>query len=193
MFPDHPDTDERGLIEATARYTGLSVELISFDDRSSILAPALEHIARWSLPPVTPNLFVWRPLMASARGHGVDVMLDGEGGDELFGWAPFLFADLLRSGRLLAAWRLTRRIPEVGAEADARLRLRAIRKYGAAPLLPSAVKRWRARGREASAPGSLLAAADVAALAALAREEEEEEGASRGSTARSGGGHSRRS
>ena len=62
-----------------------------------MLAPALEHIDRWSLPPVTPNLFVWRPVMARARELGVDVMLDGEGGDELFGFAPYLIADMLRA------------------------------------------------------------------------------------------------
>jgi asparagine synthase (glutamine-hydrolysing) len=167
VFPSHPATDERELIEATARYTGLSVELIAFDDRASILAPALEHIDRWSLPPVTPNMFVWRPLMASARELGVDAMLDGEGGDELFGYAPHLFADMLRTGRLLAAWRLTRRIPEVGAEADLRMRLRAIRKYGVSPLVPAAVRRRRRRARAASAPGSLLAPADATALAEL--------------------------
>ncbi len=176
VFPNHPATDERELIEATARHTGLSVELISFDDRASILAPALDHIARWSLPPVTPNMFVWQPLMASARALGVDVMLDGEGGDELFGWAPHLFADLLRRGQLRAAWRLTRRIPEVGADADVRLRLRAIRKYGVSPLVPPAVKRGRRRRRAASDPESLLAAADVAALAALEEGGEEGEG-----------------
>jgi asparagine synthase (glutamine-hydrolysing) len=176
VFPNHPATDERELIEATARHTGLCVELTSFDDRASILAPALDHIARWSLPPVTPNMFVWRPLMASARELGVDVMLDGEGGDELFGWAPHLFADLLRRGQLRAAWRLTRRIPEVGADADVRLRLRAIRKYGVSPLVPPAVKRGRRRRRAASDPESLLAAADVAALAALEEGGEEGEG-----------------
>ena len=174
IFPDHPATDERDLIEATARHTGLSVELISFDDRTSILAPALDHIARWNLPPATPNMFVWRPLMASARALGVDVMLDGEGGDELFGWAPHLFADRLRRGRLLAAWRLTRRIPEVGADANVRLRLRAIRKYGVSPLVPTAVKRRRRRARAAGdAPGSLLSPTDAAALASLEGREEE--------------------
>ena len=114
VFPAHPETDERELIEATSRHTGIPVELIPFDDRASILAPALEHIDRWSLPPVTPNLFVWRPLMARARALGVDAMLDGEGGDELFAFAPHLIADMLRTGRVLAAWRLTRRIPQVG-------------------------------------------------------------------------------
>ncbi len=187
IFPDHPATDERDLIEATARHTGLSVELISFDDRTSILTPALDHIARWNLPPATPNMFVWRPLMASARALGVDVMLDGEGGDELFGWAPHLFADRLRRGRLLAAWRLTRRIPEVGADANVRLRLRAIRKYGVSPLVPTAVKRRRRRARAAGdAPGSLLSPTDAAALASL--EGGRRRGGSHGSTARSGGG-----
>jgi asparagine synthase (glutamine-hydrolysing) len=168
-FPTHPETDERELIQATARYTGLPVELISFDDRASIFAPALEHIDRWTLPPVTPNLFVWRPLMASARRLGVDVMLDGEGGDELFGFAPHLIADMLRVGRVLAAWRLTRRIPEVGAQADTRMRLRAMRLYGVSVLIPVAVKRRRERRRGATSPsGSLLQPADAVALRELA-------------------------
>jgi asparagine synthase (glutamine-hydrolysing) len=167
VFPTHPETDERELIEATARHTGLPVELIGFDDRASILAPALEHIDRWSLPPVTPNLFVWRPLMARARELGVDVMLDGEGGDQLFGFARYLIADMLRTGRVLAAWRLTRRIPEVGADADLRLRLRALRVYGASRLVPPAVKRRR-QGRVVTAsPRSLLTAADASSLSEL--------------------------
>ena len=167
VFPRHPETDERELIEATARHTGLSLELIPFDDRASILAPALEHIDRWSLPPVTPNLSVWKPLMAKARQLGVDVMLDGEGGDELFGFAPYLITDMLRTGRLLAAWRLTRRIPEVGAEADTRMRLRALRVYGVRRLVPPAIKRRR---QAVNLSGSLLLAADASALLELADE-----------------------
>jgi asparagine synthase (glutamine-hydrolysing) len=166
VFPTHPETDERELIEATAGYTHLPLELISFNDRASILAPALEHINRWKLPPVTPNLFVWEPLMARARALGVDVMLDGEGGDELFGFAPALIADMLRTGRVLTAWRLTRRIPEVGAEADARMRLRAMRVYGVSRLIPSRLK--RRRRKDMNPPGSLLLAADASALLELA-------------------------
>ncbi len=165
VFPTHPETDERELIEATARHTGLPVELIPFDDRASIFTPALEHIDRWSLPPVTPNLFVWKPLMASARGLGVDVLLDGEGGDELFAFAPYLIADMLRTGRALAAWRLTRRIPEVGAEADLRMRLRALHVYGVRRLVPPALKRRRRTA--AGSPGSLLLPADASALEEL--------------------------
>jgi asparagine synthase (glutamine-hydrolysing) len=168
VFPTHPETDERELIEATARHTGLPVELIPFDDRLSILRPALEHIDRWSLPPVSPNLFVWRPVMARARELGVDAMLDGEGGDELFGFAPHLIADMLRGGRVLAAWRLTRRIPGVGADADVRMRLRALRVFGVSRLVGPVVKRRRRRRTTASPAGSLLQAADASALLQLA-------------------------
>ena len=166
VFPNHPDTDERELIEATARHTGIPVELTPFDERASILAPALEHIDRWSLPPATPNLFVWKPMMARARALGVDAMLDGEGGDELFAFAPYLVADMLRTGRALAAWRLTRRIPEIGGELGVRMRLRVLRVYGVRALVPPAFKR---RDRSAAtSPGSLLLPADAAALLRLA-------------------------
>jgi asparagine synthase (glutamine-hydrolysing) len=164
VFPTRPETDERELIEAAARQTRLPVELIAFDERASILAPALAHIDRWSLPPVTPNLFAWEPVMARARELGVDAMLDGEGGDELFAAAPHLIADMLRGGRALAAWRLTGRIPGLGVQADIRLRLRALRMFGAAPLLPPGLRRRRAHQRAAGEAQSLLAAADRAAL-----------------------------
>ena len=166
VFPNHPDTDERGLIEATARHTGIPVELIPFDERASILEPALEHVDRWSVPPATPNLFVWKPMMARARALGVDAMLDGEGGDELFAFAPYLIADMLRSGRALAAWRLSRRIPEMDAELGVRMRLRVLRVYGVRALIPAALK--RRSHTAAPSPGSLLLPADAADLLQLA-------------------------
>jgi asparagine synthase (glutamine-hydrolysing) len=167
VFPSHPETDERELIEATARHTGLPVELIAFDERASILAPALAHIDRWSLPPATPNQFAWQPLMARARELSVDAMLDGEGGDELFGFASGLIADMLHSGRALAAWRLTGRIPEIGAAAGPRTRVRALRLYGTSHLLPRALARRRERRRAAASQDSLLQAEDLWALAEL--------------------------
>lgn len=169
-FPGVPETDERELIEATARHAGLPLVLSAFDGRASILAPALEHLERWSLPPVTPNVFVWRPVMARARSLGVDAMLDGEGGDELFAFAPYLIADRLAAGRLLDAWRLTRRIPEVGLEADRRMRLRALRLLGVSALLPDALRGRRRRGSPTPPPGSLLRSADAGPLRELERE-----------------------
>jgi asparagine synthase (glutamine-hydrolysing) len=168
VFPNHPETDERELIEQAAACTGVDVELIAFDERASILLPALSHIERWSLPPATPNLFVWEPVMARARELGVDAVLDGEGGDELFAFAPQLIADMLRRGRAIAAWRLAGRIPGIGADAHARVRLRALRVYGVSLLFPEKVKRSRRRRHgPAVRPDSLLRADDQAALLEL--------------------------
>lgn len=166
-FSDHPVTDESDLIEATARHTNLPLELIAFDPAGSMLAPALAHIARWRLPPATPNLFLWQPLMARARELGVDTMLDGEGGDELFGLAPYLIADQLRAGRLPTAWSLTGRLPGIGLNPDRAIRMRVLRRYGLSPLVPSAVKRYRAARRRHVSSGAIVPRADAQALANL--------------------------
>lgn len=166
-FSTEPVTDESELIEATARHTHLRLERIAFDTDSSMLAPAVEHIARWRLPPATPNLFVWQPVMARARELGVDLMLDGEGGDELFGLAPYLIGDMLRAGRLCTAWSLTRGIPGIGHSPDTHIRLRVLRRYGLSPLVPIAVRRRREERARALYSGSIVPRADAQALAEL--------------------------
>jgi asparagine synthase (glutamine-hydrolysing) len=105
--------------------------------------------------------------MERARELGVDAMLDGEGGDELFGIAPQLIADALRSGRLPLAWSLAGCIPGVGEGVGPRIRLRALRVFGTEPLAPSAIRRRRARRAAASSDGSLLTRGDRVALADL--------------------------
>jgi asparagine synthase (glutamine-hydrolysing) len=179
-FSAHPETDERELIEATARHTQLPLEPIAFDPASSILTPALAHIERWRLPPATPNLFLWQPVMARARELGVDRMLDGEGGDELFGLAAYLIADTLRAGRLRKAWALAGRIPGIGPHPDRDVRMSVLRHYGLRPLVPGAVQRYReARRRaKASSSSSIVPRADAQALAELltASEEDRREG-----------------
>lgn len=165
IFPGSPETDERELIEATARQAGLASELVSFAEPCSILAPALRCVERWRLPSVTPNLFVWEPTMARARELGVDVMLDGEGGDELFGLAPYLIADALRAGRLPTAWNLSAAIPGIGNDPDPRVRLRALRVFGIGALLPERARRWRRRRAATGADGSLLRREDRLAIA----------------------------
>jgi asparagine synthase (glutamine-hydrolysing) len=165
-FSAYPETDESELIEATARETRLPLELIAFKPGTSILTPALEHIARWRLPPATSNLFLWQPLMARARGLGVDRILDGEGGDELFGFAPHLIADMLRAGRLRAAWSLTGLTPDVGTDPGTRIRLRVIRHSGLRPFLPTALRHRRERAGAAS-PSSIVPPKDAQALVDL--------------------------
>jgi asparagine synthetase B (glutamine-hydrolysing) len=180
-FASHPVADESDLIEATARHMHLPLELVAFDPAGSMLAPALAHIARWRLPPATPNLFLWQPVTARARDLGVDVMIDGEGGDELFGLAPYLIADMARAGRLPTAWSLTGRIPGIGLHPSRRVRMRVLRHYGLSPLLPRLVQhRRQAQTRRAASPRSLVPEADAQALAELqmANEEDRRDGPS---------------
>lgn len=167
IFPTLPETDESDLIEVTAQFTSLPLERVPFDDRASILAPALRHMHSWGVPPATPNLFLMEPVIARARVLGVDVMLDGEGGDELFGLAPYLIADMLRAGRLGSAWSLTGQIPGMGLNPPTRSRLRALRLFGLRALLPDQVRRWRNHRRmQSGTPGeSLLDGADAMAVA----------------------------
>jgi asparagine synthase (glutamine-hydrolysing) len=167
-FATHPVADESELIEETARHIHLPLELVAFDPARSMLAPALAHIARWRLPPATPNLFLWQPMMVRARELGVDRMLDGEGGDELFGLAAYLIADMLRSGRLPTAWSLTGRIPGMGLDPGRQIRLRVLRRYGLSPLVPAPVRRRReARAARTVSAGAIIGPADTQALIEL--------------------------
>jgi len=167
-FAAHAVADETELIESTARHTHLPLELVAFDPAASMLAPALAHIARWRLPPATPNLFLWQPVTARARELGVDRMLDGEGGDELFGLAPYLIADMLRGGRVPTAWSLAGGIPGIGLSPSRRVRLRMLRHYGLSPLLPISIRRRREAHTGRTKPsGTIVPPADAQALAEL--------------------------
>jgi asparagine synthase (glutamine-hydrolysing) len=166
-FADHPEADERELIEATARHAHLPLELVAFDPGSSILTPALDHITSWRLPPTTQNLFLWQPVTARARQLDVDLMLDGEGGDELFGLAPFLIADMLARGRLRTAWLLTGTIPGIGHDPHSRIRRHVLRRYGLGPFLPGLIRRRREERARVSSPDSIIPLADWRELAGL--------------------------
>ena len=167
-FAGHAAADESDLIEATARHTHLPLELVAFDPAGSMLAPALAHIATWRLPPATPNLFLWQPVTARAREVGVDRMLDGEGGDELFGFAPYLIADMLRGLRLPTAWSLTGAVPGIGVNPSGRVRLRVLRHYGLSPLVPVSVRRLReARAGTNSPLGAIVPPTDAQVLVEL--------------------------
>ena len=54
------------------------------------------------------------PLLRRAASDGVPVILDGEGGDELFGCSQYLIADRLRRGNVRGAIELARRLPDLG-------------------------------------------------------------------------------
>jgi asparagine synthase (glutamine-hydrolysing) len=107
VFPAHPSIDESGLIKDVVADLGLAHTSLSVGG-GSMVAGSLEYLREWELPPASPNHFLWQPLLLRAAREGVALMLDGEGGDELWQMSPFLLADRLRSGRPLAAARLAR-------------------------------------------------------------------------------------
>ena len=148
VFPGNPAVDESARIAAARDWIGLPAVEAAFADGSP-LGAGLEFMRTWEVPSATPNLFIWLPLLRRAAADGVDAMLDGEGGDELFGCAPYLVADALRAGRLPTALRTARRLPGMGDAPSPRLMRRALLRFGLRPALPYRLHEplRRARGR----------------------------------------------
>ncbi len=144
---DRPGLDERPYANDVVRQTNSRSHEISFApaellDELPAMVEAQEEPFRST---ATPQWFVMR----QARGAGVTVMLDGQGGDEVLGgydgYFGYLFGDLLlgRKLRTLAAEvGAYRRLRDVGAAHAATTLLR--------PFVPDAAQ-WAARSRTGGA------------------------------------------
>ena len=98
-----------------------------------------------------PGILIETPLIAAAAELGAGVVLDGQGGDELFGAAHFLIADRVRRLRPLSAWRLSHRHPWLGDDPPLRHVRRVFTSVGVrgalAPRLHERVRRRRPAAR----------------------------------------------
>jgi asparagine synthase (glutamine-hydrolysing) len=127
--------DEGRHISAVARHTGMPLETL---DMVPATAEAYRIEAASALDmPQYPNGIMLDPLRAASRRAGARVVLTGYGGDDWLTGSPAHTTDLLRRGRLIAAWRQLR--------ADARLPGRGYSVLGlasgaVAPLLPDSVR-----------------------------------------------------
>jgi asparagine synthase (glutamine-hydrolysing) len=135
-FPGYPRVDESSWIDAVEAHAGIPVVRFAAQPQG-ILASGLEHLACWELPLHAWNEAWTQPLLREAAALGIGAVLSGEGGDELFGSRYLLIADLLRSGRPLAAARLARGLPEAGGRAPRRVLAEILWRFGLAGL-PSA-------------------------------------------------------
>ena len=75
------------------------------------------------------------------------VILDGEGGDEVFGYSSGYLSDLVRRGRLVHAWRMIHRMPGAAPRLPRGSARRVLRQYalkGAAPHFAHRAA-WRLR------------------------------------------------
>lgn len=133
VFPGEPwdeSPDVRVLVAAnTLPSTQLQV-------RGGTLLTALRFQRHWNLPQPAPGSILDTPLLTRAFQDGLRVVLDGQGGDELFTASPYLLTDWVMTGRLSAAWRLAHRFPNTGqrlARWQARALLQHIVLAGAVP------------------------------------------------------------
>lgn len=111
-FPMHPGSDESAQIDSTIAELGLANTRVAIQS-SGILAGSLEYLDAWQLPPTAVTLSYWLPLARRIAEDGIEVILDGEDGDHMFGYSPWLAADLLRQGRPLAMLRVLRQVTQL--------------------------------------------------------------------------------
>jgi asparagine synthase (glutamine-hydrolysing) len=118
-FPEHPQADESELIgelDLAFGLRGVRAEVRP----GGLLASAVESIAAWQMPLLGWGDFWTLPLMRASAAAGVTTILDGDGGDELFGVRSFLLADRLRAGHPRDCVALARRLPGAGGQPSRR-------------------------------------------------------------------------
>ncbi|MEN3284674.1 MAG: hypothetical protein V7607_5814 [Solirubrobacteraceae bacterium] len=148
-IPEQPELDESPFLHDVAAHCG--AESVRIPVPSGPIVPrAIAYLDRWAVPLEHPGGAFFLPVHEAAAARGVTALLDGEGGDELFGCEPLLIGDRLRSGDLAGAARLIRELPGMSAISARSLAVVA-RKWVAPALLPpfalNAVRRIRATRR----------------------------------------------
>jgi len=109
IFPG-ADYDESGKVNELT--SALEIESAIFQiDPQGTLALAADYTKRSAMPLSGAAALVDILVLAQAAKDGCEVVLDGQTGDEVLGYSPFLVADRLSRGRLLAALSLTDRWP----------------------------------------------------------------------------------
>ncbi|MGH2852758.1 MAG: asparagine synthetase B family protein [Solirubrobacteraceae bacterium] len=134
-FPAHPAADESELIETlsgTLALPGIRAEVRP----GGLLASALESLAAWQMPLLGWGDFWTLALMRAAAAAGVRVMLDGDGGDELFGPRVYLLADRLRAGHPGQALALAYQLPGAISRPPLRQVAEVLRSLALAGALP---------------------------------------------------------
>jgi asparagine synthase (glutamine-hydrolysing) len=165
VFPDHPRLDERAAACAVGERWGSPTTLVPIG-AGSVVPEADAHVDHWAVPLQYPSATFFRPVLEAAARRGIRVLLDGEGGDELFGCEPLLIADHARAGDLRGAWRLACSLPGTEGRLDRRQARVVVRSWVLPGLFaPPTMRRLRRlRGGEGGLPGWLSRPAREAVL-----------------------------
>jgi asparagine synthase (glutamine-hydrolysing) len=163
VFPGNPDIDEWEYVDAVSSHAGIRSRGFAIEPRGS-LAVSLEYVAEWEAPVMGAGYLLERPLAEEAARDGMEVVLDGQGGDEVFGGTPYLAADHLRRGRLLRSIRTSQSTPWTSEIPTARARFGFWRVVALNPWIPDALfaSVRRMRGREVAPPPWLSPASQLA-------------------------------
>jgi asparagine synthase (glutamine-hydrolysing) len=136
VFPEWRSADESERIAATTRALGVPGARFAIRPQGA-LRLALEQLRDSGTVPGGPGGIVERPGVERAAADGVGVLLDGQGGDEVFGRSPYLLADSLRRANLTGAARLARMlVPQRGSRrAKLRPAARVLLEFGIRPAI----------------------------------------------------------
>jgi asparagine synthase (glutamine-hydrolysing) len=168
--PERSELDETAFLEQLADRCDAEIVRVAVP-AGPIVPRALDHLERWSVPLEYPSGAFFMPVLEAAAARGASVLIDGEGGDELFGCEPFLIADRLRAADLAGALRVTRALPGMVALTPRSLGV-VLRRWIAPALIPPPVLDGVRRARAARRPTpSWLAGAALQA----AREPQDED------------------
>lgn len=152
-FPEREELDESRWARRLAE--SLDLPLASRPTAVGAMLPAgLAFLERWSVPCLSPNVGWQLGLLEQAHADGTGLLLDGQGGDELFGTELHLPGDALRRGRVRRALELVRAMPGLGPNPDRRVVRTLLWEYGVKAALPAAAHRRarRLRGSTRYAP-----------------------------------------
>ena len=157
VFPG-ADYDEGWKVRSLTGALGIEPRLFDLAPQGALWLN-LEHLKKWGQPLAGGGALVDMAMVMAAANDGVDVVLDGQTGDELFGCAPWLVADRLTHGRILAALDLARNWP--GRETTGRERRYILKHWGLRGAAPHSLHRLARSRKDPSsvAPSWLLPAA----------------------------------
>jgi asparagine synthase (glutamine-hydrolysing) len=134
---DEPESREASFRAAFAEAAGVLAEEVRPDPLDA--AEYAAQAARRALPADLPGQFLGRSMRRRASESGARVVLTGEGGDAVFAGSTFVYADLLRAGRIMTAVRQHRLDATYDDSGWSRLGLLT---DGVWPLLPHGVRRY---------------------------------------------------
>ena len=156
VFPG-ADIDEGWKVRSLTGALGIEPGLFELEPQGSLWL-GLNHLKRWGLPLTGSAALVDLAMVEAAGRDGVEVVLDGQTGDELFGFSPWLIADRLGRGRVLSDLDLARRWP--GRRTTGRDQRFILKQWGLKGIAPHRLHRLARKSRDPSrfAPSWLLPA-----------------------------------